>query len=59
MPSLAELKQLPPDLRRRNRRLGWLITVIAVACLLWSHWAVVHGWIYPESATYAFPHWMH
>lgn len=51
------MKQLSPPLRRRNRRLGWAIACLALAILLWTPWAVRHGWIYPEETTFAFPHW--
>lgn len=58
MPSVAELKQLPPHLRRRNRRLGWAVTLLVLICALWSVHAVRQGWIYPQDPTYTFPHWM-
>lgn len=58
MATLAEMKQLPPSTRRRNRRLGLAITALVVLCTLWTVRAVHHGWIYPEDATYNFPTWM-
>ena len=58
MDATADLKQLPGHLRRRNRRLAWIITAAALACALSSYWAVTHGWIYPEETTFAFPSWM-
>lgn len=54
----AELKKLSPEVRRRNRRLGWAVAVLAIACALWSTRAVRNGWIYPQDTTYSFPHWM-
>jgi len=48
---------LSPQLRRRNRRLGWLFALLVIAGALWSPWAVHHGWIYPEETTFAWPHW--
>ncbi|MGH9393138.1 MAG: hypothetical protein ACRD1E_03145 [Terriglobales bacterium] len=47
-----------PQIRRRNRRLGWAIALLALACALWTPYAAHHGWIYPEETTFAFPHWM-
>ncbi|MGH9418239.1 MAG: hypothetical protein ACRD01_16590 [Terriglobales bacterium] len=58
MPTLSDMKRLPAELRRRNRRLGWALAVMVVAISLWTFWPVHHGWIYPEDTTYAFPHWM-
>lgn len=57
MPTLAEMKQLPASTRRRNRRLAWFITVLALLSAAWTPWAVRHGWIYPEETTFSFPHW--
>lgn len=58
MPSTAELKQLPPRTRRRNRRLGWALFFLALATMLWTPYAAHHGWIYPEETTFSFPHWI-
>ncbi|MGH9481459.1 MAG: hypothetical protein ACRD1L_05150 [Terriglobales bacterium] len=57
MPGLAELKRLPAAIRRRNRRLAWVIVVVALLSAAFAPWAVRHGWIYPEETTFAFPHW--
>ena len=54
----AQLKQLSPGVRRRNRRLGWILAFLALACALWTPWAARHGWIYPEDTKFAFPHWI-
>ncbi|MGH9477061.1 MAG: hypothetical protein ACRD1C_12125 [Terriglobales bacterium] len=58
MPSVAELKQLPRGLRRRNAWLGWAITVVVIAITLLTLYPVRHGWIFPQDTTYAFPKWM-
>ncbi|HET9784619.1 MAG TPA: hypothetical protein VFP94_06635 [Terriglobales bacterium] len=58
MPSTTELKQLSPQVRRRNRRLGWALFFLALAAMLWTPYAAHHGWIYPEDTTFAFPHWI-
>ena len=58
MATLAEMKQLPPQLRRRNRRLGLAITFLVLMGALWSVWAVRRGWIYPQDPSYSFPQWM-
>jgi len=54
----ADLKQLTPQLRRRNRRLGWAIAILALASAACAPYAVTHGWIYPQETTFAFPHWI-
>lgn len=56
---MAHLEPLPARLRRRNRRLAWAITLLALASLAATPWAVRRGWIYPEETTFAFPHWVH
>ena len=58
MPSTAALKQLPPQVRRRNRRLGWALFFLALASALTTPYAAHHGWIYPEETTFAFPQWL-
>ncbi|HUX68733.1 MAG TPA: hypothetical protein VMV31_14705 [Terriglobales bacterium] len=58
MPSTADLKQLPAQVRRRNRRLGWALFFLALASALTTPYAAHHGWIYPEETTFAFPHWL-
>ncbi len=58
MDRTAELKQLLPSVRRRNRRLGWALAFLALFSALWTPWAARHGWIYPEETTFAFPHWI-
>lgn len=58
MATLAEIKQLPPHIRRRNRRLGLAITFLVLMGALWSVRAVHRGWIYPQDASYNFPQWM-
>ncbi|HEY7855047.1 MAG TPA: hypothetical protein VIC32_01285 [Terriglobales bacterium] len=52
------LPPLPPQVRRRNRRLGLLLGLVALACALWTPYATHHGWIQPIETTFAFPHWM-
>ena len=56
--SLPSRTTLSPELRRRNRRLGWMLAALALACALWTPIAAHRGWIYPEETTFAFPHWL-
>ncbi|MGH9518492.1 MAG: hypothetical protein ACRD2D_02545 [Terriglobales bacterium] len=56
---MAHSEPLSPQLRRRNRRLAWIIAFFAIASAAWTPYAVHHGWIYPEETTFAFPHWGH
>ncbi|MGH9466936.1 MAG: hypothetical protein ACRD1Y_06235 [Terriglobales bacterium] len=58
MPTVAELKQLPRRVRRRNAWLGWAIAVVAAAIMVLTVIPVHHGWIFPKQTTYAFPKWM-
>lgn len=58
VPLTAELKQLSPQVRRRNRRWGLALLALTLACAVWTSWAARHGWIYPEETTFSFPHWI-
>lgn len=45
---------LAPELRRRNRRVGLLLTLVAMLAALWTPWAVSHHLLYPAEETWSF-----
>lgn len=47
-----------PRLRRRNRRLGLILAVIAIGFLASSYWLVRGGWVRPGPVVWHFP-WSH
>lgn len=44
-----------PEIRRRNRRLAWILAVIAICCLFSSYFLVRSGLIRPGPVTWRFP----
>lgn len=44
-----------PAIRRRNRRLGWILAIIAFCCLGSSYYFARQGWIRPAPVTWRFP----
>jgi hypothetical protein len=45
---------LTPAVRRRNRRVGLLLTLVAMLAALWTPWAVSHHLLYPAEETWSF-----
>ncbi len=48
---------LDPRIRRRNRRLGLLLSFLAIGFALSSLWFVRHHWIYPAPVKWWRPKW--
>lgn len=44
-----------PAIRRRNRRYGWILAVVALCCLCSSYYFVRQGWIRPAPVVWKFP----